>query len=150
MFDSDFTFQEYSTSKQTWLCLHYIDLEILDTTYAVGHWSTVAVWGEIKGCSRERANSHKTDERRLKSEIQNRGSFFFCLWSAITEADRVSVISKRVQHLCPSWDYIIFPNCKWSLSIHQPMNQQCREGRVSSMLCHLRLRFVWVLGIPLK
>lgn len=57
---------------------------------------------------------------------QRRKGFLFFLLSVISNhwgrQDRV--ISQRLQQFCPSWDYIIFPNCKWSLSIHQPMNQQ--------------------------
>lgn len=62
---------------------------------------------------------------------QRRGDFHFfsfCLWSVITEADGGRVISHRVQQLGPSRDYIIFPNCKWSLSIHQTMNGGAKGG----------------------
>lgn len=71
--------------------------------------------------------------------------FSFCLWSVITEADWGTgggVISQRVQQFGPSWDYIIFPNCKWSLSIHQTMNQQ-RDGGVGATKQQAASTGVW-------
>lgn len=86
-------------------------------------------------------SNSQADEVRMKIEAYNRGKTFISFLLPVISnhwGRQERVISERVQQFCPSWDYIIFPNCKWSLSIHQTMNQQCGQGRENSMRCQPR------------